>query len=94
MYLFIDDSTESLVARVSPVRRRVSGVRTHAQAARWRLARVRSQGYAGPDRRFFGVDVGDTIEQLKRHYALSWHSADVDIVRLNGEAPRLELKFD
>ncbi len=74
--------------------RRANGVRTHSQAARWRLARVRSQGYAGPDMRFFGVDVADIIEQLKRHYAPSLESADADVVRLKGEAPRLELKFD
>jgi hypothetical protein len=69
-----------------------AGVRTHSQAARWRLARVRSRGYDGPDVRFLGVDVADLVRQLKRHYRLAWESTGRDAVRLQGDAPRLVLE--
>jgi len=74
--------------------RRAIGVRTHSQAARWRLARIRARGYDNSDMRFFGVEVADLIEQLKRHYTPVWNSKEADVVRLRGPAPRLELKFD
>jgi hypothetical protein len=65
------------------------GVRTHSQAARWRLARIRSRGYCGPAMRFFGIDVDELVAQIKRHYQQVWKSDDNDIVRLEGDAPRL-----
>jgi hypothetical protein len=70
------------------------GVRTHSQAARWRLARIRSRGYSGPVMRFFGVDVDDLINQIKRHYGLVWESKENDLVQLKGDAPRLVLDLD
>ena len=74
--------------------RRANGVRTHSQAARWRLARIRSRGYDGPQMPFMGIDVGDLVDQLKRHYGPVCASKDMDVVRLKGPAPRLILKLE
>lgn len=68
------------------------GVRSHSQAARWRLARLRSRGYSGSGMRFFGVDTDDLISQIKRHYALVWSDNASDVVRLKGDAPRIVLE--
>ena len=69
-----------------------AGARTHSQAARWRLARIRSKGFGGPQSRFLGVDVGDLIEQIKRHYGPLWDSEKNDMIRLRGRPPRLDVE--
>lgn len=68
------------------------GARTRSQAARWRLARIRSKGYDGPEARFLGLDIADVIDQMRRHYGLLWDNPEAKQVRLKGPAPRLVLE--
>lgn len=72
----------------------VRGTRTRSQAARWRLARIRSKGFEGPGSRFLGLNIADLIEQMKRHYGPLWDNPDAKDVRLKGPAPRLVLERD
>lgn len=67
------------------------GVKAHSQGARWRLARIRSQGYDGSESRFMGVDIASLIAQVKRHYQLVLVSTETDVVRLKGNPPRIAL---
>lgn len=69
-----------------------AGARSHSQAARWRLARIRSKGFEGPQSRFLGIHISDLIEQLKRHYGPLWESDANDSIRLRGRPPRLKLE--
>lgn len=68
------------------------GARSHSQASRWRLARIRSKGYEGAASRFLGLDIADLIEQIKRHYGPLWDSQENGSIRLRGRAPRLVLE--
>jgi len=69
-----------------------AGARTHSQAARWRLARIRSKGFQGERARFLGIDIADLIEQLRRYYGPLWESDATDCIRVQGKAPRLKLE--
>ncbi len=66
-----------------------AGARTHSQAARWRLARIRSKGYEDAHSHFLGINIGDLIEQVKRFYGPLWESETNSEIRLRGKAPRL-----
>ena len=79
-------------AQIRAHRRNARGTRTRSQAARWRLARIRAKGFDGPEKRFMGVDVGDLIDQIRRHYSPVWESSADQHIRLKGPAPRLLLK--
>lgn len=71
------------------------GARAHSQAARWRLARIRSKGFEDAHSHFLGINIGDLIEQMKRHYGPLWESQENNTIRLRGRAPRLKLEgFD
>ncbi len=70
-----------------------AGTRKHSQAARWRLARVRTKGFDGPEARFLGIHIADLIEQIKRYYGPLWEATDVNEIRVRGRAPRIELEM-
>ena len=70
-----------------------AGARKHSQAARWRLARVRTKGFDGPEARFLGMHIADFIEQIKRYYGPMWETADSGEIRVRGRAPRIDLEM-
>jgi len=65
-----------------------------SQTARWRLARIRAKGFAGPENRFMGFDISDLIDQIVRHYTPVWKQIENGYVRLKGPAPRLLPEFE
>lgn len=98
-----DDSAESnllqaliliAAAQIKITQGNGRGVRTHSQAARWRLARLRTKGFDGPEHRFMGLDVAELIEQVCRFYGPTWTQKDDRHVQVKGEAPRLVVEED
>ncbi len=79
-------------AQIRAHRRNARGTRTRSQAARWRLARIRTKGFDGPEKRFMGFDIGDLIDQICRHYSPVWESSADRHIHLKGPAPRLQLE--
>ena len=79
-------------AQIRAHRRNARGTRTRSQAARWRLARIRAKGFDGPEKRFMGLDIGDLIDQICRHYSPVWESSADEHIHLKGPAPRLLLE--